>query len=82
MPVTVAEQLLVCEVLIEDGEQDTDTEVMVDVTNAETVTLLEPDLLVSWVDVAVMVAVPAPLGVNAPAAVTTPPVADHVTAEL
>jgi len=37
---------------------------------------------VSCVEVAVMVAVPVPLGVNTPAAVMVPPVADQVTAEL
>ena len=81
MPVTVAEQLLVCEVLIEDGEQDTDTAVMVEAA-AATTTLLDPDLVASCVEVAVMVAVPVPLGVKTPAAVITPPVADQVTAEL
>jgi hypothetical protein len=37
---------------------------------------------VSCVEVAVMVAVPVPLGVNTPAGVIVPPVADQVTAEL
>ena len=81
MPVTVAEQLLVCEVLIEAGEHETVTEVIVDAA-ADTATLLEPDLVASCVDVALMTAVPVPLGVNTPAAVITPPVADQVTAEL
>jgi len=81
VPVTVAEQLLVCEVLIEAGEQDTDTAVMVEAA-AATTTLLDPDLVASWVEVALMTAVPVPLGVNTPAAVIAPPVADHVTAEL
>jgi len=44
--------------------------------------LLDPDLDVSCVEVAVMIAVPVPLGVKTPAEVTEPPVADHVTAEL
>jgi hypothetical protein len=41
-----------------------------------------PNLVVSCVEVAVIVAVPVPLGVNIPADVIVPPVADHVTAEL
>ena len=80
MPVTAAEQVLVWDVVIEGGVQETVTEVMVDA--AETTTLVEPDLVVSCVDVAVMVAVPAPLGVNTPPEVIVPPVADHVTVEL
>ena len=67
--------------LIEAGEQDTETAVMVDAA-ADTATLLDPDLVASCVDVALMVAVPVPLGLNTPAAVITPPVADQVTAEL
>jgi len=47
-----------------------------------TVTDAEPDLVESWVDVAVIAAVPDVEGVNTPADVTVPPVADHVTAEL
>ena len=68
--------------LIEDGEQDTDTEVMVGAAEAEITTRLKPDLLVSCVEVAVMVAVPVLLPVNNPAALTVPPVANQVTAEL
>ena len=67
--------------LIEAGEQDTETAVMVDAA-AATTTLLDPDLVASCVEVAVMVAVLALLGVNTPAALIVPPVADHVTAEL
>jgi hypothetical protein len=81
VPLTVAEQALVCEVVIDDGRHETVTEVMVD-TAAETATFAEPDLVVSCVDLAVMVAVPVPLGVNTPAEVMVPPVADHVTAVL
>ena len=80
VPLTVAEQVLVCDAVIEDGEHETVTEVMVSAT--ETTTLVEPDLVVSCVEVAVMVAVPVPLGVNTPAGVIVPPVADQVTAEL
>jgi hypothetical protein len=68
--------------VIEEGEQETDTEVMVGVVAVETATLREPDLVVSCVEVAVMVAVPVRLGVNTPAEVMAPRVADHVTAEL
>ncbi len=62
------------------GEQATETEVIVE--GAVTVTGAEPDLVESWVEVAVMVAVPAPVGVNTPADVIVPPLADQVTAEL
>jgi hypothetical protein len=66
------------------GEQATATEVIVEV--AVTVTVAEPDLVVSWVEVAVMVAAaPAPLGVKTPALLTVPVLVgltDHVTAEL
>lgn len=81
VPFTVAEQLLVCEAVIDDGEHEAVTEVMVDGA-AETTTLLEPVLLVSCVDVAVIVAVPAPLGVKTPAEVIVPPDAVQFTAEL
>jgi len=75
--------VLVCAVVIEDGEHETVTETMVGVAvAAETTTLLDPDFVVSCVEVAVMIAVPVPLGVKTPAEVTEPPVADHVTAEL
>jgi hypothetical protein len=66
---------------MEDGEQDTVTEVIAGVA-VDTTTLVEPDLVESCVEVAVMLAVPVPLGVNSPAVVMLPPVADHVTAEL
>lgn len=67
-------------VRIERGEQTTETDVMVG--GMTTVTGTEPDLVGSWVEVAVTFAVPAAVGVNRPAVVTVPPVADHVTAEL
>jgi hypothetical protein len=44
--------------------------------------VVEPDLVESSVDVAVIVAVPAAEGVNTPPELAAPPVADHVTAEL
>jgi hypothetical protein len=55
---------------------------MVDAAAVETTTLPEPDLLVFCVEVAVMVAVPVPLGVNTPPEVTVPPAAVQLTAEL
>lgn len=80
VPVTVGVQVDVCVVRIEVGEQTTETEVMVGGTT--TVTGAEPDLVESWVDVAVTVAVPDAEEVNRPADVTVPPVADQLTAEL
>jgi hypothetical protein len=41
-----------------------------------------PDFVASSVDVAVIVAVPAAVGVNTPEDVIVPSVAPHVTAEL
>lgn len=52
---------------------------------AFTVTVAVPNLVVSCVDVAVIVAVPGPFGVKIPELFTAPNVAgltDHVTAEL
>ena len=62
------------------GEQATEIEVIV--TGTVTVTVANPDLVESSVDVAVMVAVPAAEGVNTPAEVVVPSVADQVTPEL
>jgi hypothetical protein len=62
------------------GEQVTATEVIEGSTL--TVTLVEPYLLESSVEVAVTVAVPTPEGVKTPDEVIVPPVAVHVTAEL
>jgi hypothetical protein len=68
---------------MEDGEQTTATELIV---GAEvTVTVAEPDWLESCVDVAMILAVPALVGVNTPVALTDPReegVTDHVTASL
>ena len=58
----------------------TDTAVIV--TGTVTVTDAEPDFVVSSVEVAVIVAVPAAEGVKTPAELTTPSVADQVTPEL
>lgn len=62
------------------GEQAIETEVMVG--GAATVTFALPDLVESCVEVAVMVAVPVPLGVKTPDEVIAPSVAAQVTAEL
>jgi hypothetical protein len=59
------------------GEQVAATDVMI-----PTPTLTEPDLVVSCVDVAVIVDVPVEDGVNTPAEVIVPPVADNDTALL
>ena len=61
----------------------TATEVIV--AGGVTVTDAEPDLLVSSVEVALMVAVPAPLGVKTPELLAEPMLVGltaHVTAEL
>src|ERR1039458_2176883 len=62
------------------GEQSTETEVMAGV--AVTVTGADPDLVASCVDVAVMVVLPAAVGVKTPDELIVPPVAAQVTAEL
>lgn len=53
-------------------------EILVTVIVADPVTLVYP----GWVEFAMHVAVPTPLGVNTPLAVIVPPVADHVTPVL
>jgi hypothetical protein len=65
---------------MEAGEQTTETEVIV--LGTVIVTVAEPDLVESSVEVAVTVTVPAAKGVNTPAEVIAPSVADQVTAEL
>jgi hypothetical protein len=79
-PCTVAEQVDVCVVRMELGEQITETDVIEGDVLA--VTVADPDLVASCVEVAVMVAVPAALGVNTPEELIVPPVAPQVTAEL
>ena len=49
---------------IEDGEHNTATEVIVG--GVVTVTVADPDFEVSWVEVAVMLAVPVVAGVKSP----------------
>lgn len=70
----------VCDVVIDVGKQATATPVIVD--GVVTVTVAWPDLVVSCVDVAVTVAVPAADGVNTPVLLTLPMVeglTDHET---
>ena len=65
------------------GEQLTLTVVIVG--GELTVTVAEPDLLEFWVDVAVMDAVPVPLGVKTPELLMEPMLVgftDHVITEL
>ena len=83
VPVTVGVQADVCVVRIDPGVQVTETDVIAE--GAVTATIAEPDLVGSCVEVAVMVAVPALLGVNTPELVTAPMLAgltDHVTVVL
>ena len=63
------------------GEQPTVTDVIV--TDAVMVTDVEPDLPVSWVDVAVTVTLPAvPGAVRSPEELIVPALALQVTVEL
>jgi hypothetical protein len=83
VPITVGVHVEVCVVEIETGEQATVTDVIVE--GIATVTVTEPDLVESCVEVAVTVAVPAPLGVKTPALLMDPMLVgltDHATAEL
>jgi hypothetical protein len=83
IPATVGVHVEVCAVEIDAGEQTTETEVIVDAI--ATVMVADPDLVVSCVEVAVIVAVPAPLGVKMPALPMDPilvGLTDHATAEL
>lgn len=85
VPKTVATQVAVCPVVIEEGAAATDTPVTVTaggvavtVTSAVSETLVNPDSA----ECAVQVPVPEPDGVNTPPEVMVPPVAVHVTAVL
>lgn len=80
VPVTTGVHVDVCCVRIDDGEQVTVIEMIVD--EAVMVTCADPDFVASSEELAVMVAVPAADGVNTPADVIEPSVADQVTAEL
>ena len=80
VPVTVGVQVEVCVIGIEVGEQATETDVIVG--GGVTVTVALPDLVESWVDVAVIVAVPVLAGVKTPELLTAPMpegLAAHVT---
>lgn len=87
----MAAQADVCVFSIEVGEQVTATDVIVD--DVVTWTLADPDLVVSWVDVATIVAVPVLVGVKTPVLLIDPVLtagvdprpagfSDQVTAEL
>jgi len=80
VPCTVAVQVDVSVVRMELEEQVTETDVIE--ADAVTVTGADPDLVESCAEVAVMVAVPAALGVKTPDELIEPPVAAQVTAEL
>jgi hypothetical protein len=83
VPCTLAVQVDVCVVRMDAGAQATETEVTV--TGMATATVAEPDLVLSWVDVAVIVTVPEPAGVKTPVVLTVPMFAgltDHATEEL
>ena len=77
----MAVQVEVCVVRMGDGEQATDMKVMVG-GGVFTVNVADPETALSSVEVAVIVAVPAPLGVKTPACVIAPPVAVQFTAVL
>lgn len=85
VPCTVAVQVDVWVVKIDEGEQTTVTDVIVTGT-AVTVTLAEPDLVESWVEAAVMVSDPEAGTVAgaeySPELEIVPETADQVTAEL
>jgi hypothetical protein len=78
--VTLAVQFEVCETRIGLGRQVTETEVIAGGT--ATATVVDPNLVASWTDVAVMVALPAADGVKTPAEVIAPTVAVQFTAGL
>jgi hypothetical protein len=85
VPVTVAAQVAVCAVVMEDGVARTATFVTVTVGGvAVTAMFAEPDTFVNpaCAEWAVQVPVPTPEGVKTPVGVMVPPVAVHVTAEL
>jgi hypothetical protein len=83
VPCTVAMQVEVCVVRMDAWVQTTDTLVIAGGT--VTVTVADPDLVVSCVDVAMIDAVPAAEGVKTPELLTAPMfvgLTDHVTEEL
>jgi hypothetical protein len=80
VPVTVAAQVEVWSVVMFPGAAITETPVTVGAT--ATATDVEPALVESWVEVAVIIAVPTPDGVKTPAPVIAPPVAAQLTVLL
>lgn len=85
VPCTVAAQVDVWVVKMDEGEQSAVTDVIVTGTEV-TVTLAEPDLVESWVEVAVTVSEPEAGtlagAVYSPELEIVPETADHVTVEL
>ena len=87
MPVTVATQIAVCSVPIEDGVATTVTAVTVGcITEVETATTADPNFVTFCVEVALIVSAPEVGTVDGavyrPVLVIVPETADHVTAEL
>jgi methylglyoxal synthase len=80
VPCTLAVQVGVCVVRMAFAEQVTETDVIEG--DAFTITEADPDLVESWVDVAVMVAIPSAIGVKTPDELIGPPVAAQVTLVL
>jgi hypothetical protein len=83
VPVTVATQVAVCAVVMEEGVATTVMLVTVGggaliVMGAEPETLVYP----AWAELAMQLPDPEPEGVNTPPEVIVPPVAVQVTAEL
>ena len=72
--------MLICAVVIDAGEQVTDTDVIVQ--GGATVTVVLPDAAGSCTEIAMIVAVPTTVGVNTPEEVIVPPVAVQFTAGL
>ena len=83
MPLTLAEQVAVCAVLIEDGLAVTETPVTVDAGGVTALLIVvmvaEPDLVPSCIEAAVQVPAPGPDGVKTPSCVMVPPVAVQLT---
>jgi hypothetical protein len=85
VPVTFATQVAVCAVVMDAGVARTPTLVTM-IVGGGAVTLIAAEPVTSanpgCAEMAVQVAVPMPDGVNTPAEVIVPPVADQETTEL
>ena len=83
MPVTVATQVAVCAVVMEEGVAT--TLILVTVGGGAVIVIgAEPETFVypAWAELAMQLPVPVPEGVKIPPEVMVPPVAVQVTAEL